>query len=495
MPSIGRFLRGSGAARTTVVPAMREPIIPASIPDHPTGGEPYGRFCATVRARIRDRLAHPWLDFWWRQCLAVDRMPRESLLDLRQARLQALVDFAVVQVPYYRAWAREAGFRPGDRVRLESLPRVTRDDIRRDMEAFQSQVHPRSAMRPAKTSGSSAEPLRFRVHPLRLDHSYAAFWRNLHRHGIRPGERKVHIWGRSWIFQGGALAHLRRRARNTVRDALASTLSFDAYTFAGRDLPRDAARIRRFRPAWIHGYVSAVYALARHVVDSGSTGGIPGLRLVVTESEKLYPFQRRAMEQAFGCPVVEHYGSVGFGNIAQQDPAGHLRVCEDVVWLERSDSGEAIVTSLSSFAFPFIRFALGDLIDFRPEIPPGLPYAVLREVTGRTLDLMPRPDGGHVHGVAVAHAIDPHMAVVRRYQVRQSAVDRITVVLEPLADQVPDAVCATIRTAIEGLFGPGVTVDVRPGRVTPAESGKFHWIRSEVARRNEAGAPSTPAAG
>jgi len=449
--------------------------------------------CAHYRTYLKDLRVHPYLRGYWPECLAFERMSRDQLLERQRAALLDLVNHAVEHVPFYRAWAKRSGYRPGDDLRLGDLPVVGKKDYIADIEAFQSDAFGRQEMRPTKTSGSSGEPFLFRTHDRSIDYSYACLLRALSRHGLRNGDRRVLIWGQSWRFSVGGLRRRLMPWKLRLRDWLNNTLYIDAYELTDANVERSIERIEAFEPEFIYGYVSSIYTVARALVDRGRSLRRARPRVVVTESEKLYDFQRQAMEQAFGCTVAEHYGSVELGAIAEADPAGQMRINEDLVVVERSGGGEAIITNLRTHAYPFIRYKLGDLIEVEPRVPPGLPYAVLRKVVGRTVDLIPLAGGGYVHGVALAHVIDPHLSHVVKYQIHQTALDRFVVRLV-VRRELPAEQRERIVRDLRGLVGQQAQVEMQfPPQIDPAPSGKFRWVLSDVsdvARRalEEAGA-------
>lgn len=440
----------------------------------------FEQLASAWRIRLKDRRHHAYARDLWPQCLAVDRMSREELLELQGARLQELISHAAHHVPFYQRWARDAGWSPGDHVRLADLPVVSKADYIADIDAFQSDAFPVSELTKGRTSGSSGEPFRFRKHPRSSDYSYCCLWRALHRFGLRPGDRRVYVWGRSYTFANNPIGIAKKKLTLALRDWLNVTLAIDAYDLSFESVREAIAEIERFRPVYIHGYVSALYTIARALDDEGRTLNAPGIVAAVTESEKLYDFQRETIERAFGCPVLEHYGSVEFGNIAEPDPDGNMRINEDMFVVERLPTGEAAITNLFSQAFPFIRYKLGDLIELREDVPPGLPYACFASITGRTVDLIPIGSGGYVHGVALAHAIDPHMDHVLKYQIHQTAIDRFIVRLIPKA-QLPETVGQTIATDLRGLVGPDAQIEIRAvDHISPAASGKFRWVMSDL---------------
>lgn len=442
--------------------------------------ESFSRLCATRRTRFKDKRHHALAETYWPQVIRVDRMSRDELLDLQRHRLQELVEHAAEHVPFYRQWAKESGFSRGDAVELESLPIVSKADYIRDMEAFQSDAFRPDELSTFMTSGSSGQPFRLRAHRSSIDYSYCCLWRSLHRFGLRPGHRRAYLWGRRSFYNSTALKILKAKARYRARDWFNNTVSIDAYTLNDRSVAEAMKRIEAFRPVYLHGYVSALYTIARRLNQEGRTYAGLGLKAAVTESEKLYPFQREAMERAFACPVLEHYGSIEMGNMAQPAPDGRLRINEDMVLLERQPDGQAVITNLFSHAFPFIRYRQGDLVEGLQPAQGGLPYAVLDGVIGRTVDLIPLKAGGATPGRALTYIIDPHLDRVVKYQIHQRAVDdfRIKMVLrEPL----PQTVEQKIRADMTRLLGPDTRIEFEAvDEIPPAPSGKFRWIITDV---------------
>ena len=157
-----------------------------------------------------------------------------------------------------------------------------------------------------------------------------------------------------------------------------------------------------------------------------------------------------------------------------------MRIAEDLFKLETQASGEVLVTNLLALAYPFIRFRLGDLMEIADPPNDRLPYAVITKVVGRTVDLIPVKAGGYVHGVALAHVIDPHLRFVKKYQVHQLTFDHFKVKL--IADgDIPESVPQQIATDLRSLVGADTRVDVEcVDDIPPAPSGKFRWVISDI---------------
>jgi phenylacetate-CoA ligase len=273
--------------------------------------------------------------------------------------------------------------------------------------------------------------------------------------------------------------------RRSLRNWLNHSLFVNAYRLNEKNIARAFHRIQQFQPRFIHGYVSALYMLAAFMQANNLRFSFP-LMAVITESEKLYDFQRSAMEAAFGCPVIENYGSVEFGMLATQDRDGLLRIHDDMHVVEQMPvTSEAVVTNLRARAFPFIRYRLGDIIELASEIKPGLPYTVLTKIQGRTVDLIPLVGGGFIPGVSLPHVIDPHLKYVNRYQIHQAKIDLFIIRLV-LRQSMPPAIQEKIIADMKHLLGNQVKIEIQVVDTIPlALTGKFRWVTTDVSNLAE----------
>jgi phenylacetate-CoA ligase len=407
-------------------------------------------------------------------------MSRAQLLELQQNRLRNLMQHAMRHVPFYRAWSQQAGYAPNNPPPLSAWPIASKGLFRADFEGFQSEVFPVRGMSTATTGGSSGEPFRLRVHRSATDYNYACLWRALSRHGLRPGDRRVYVWGRRFMFNSDAAQIQKIRFRHKVRNWLNNTLVIDAYELTEKNVDQAIEAIEQFRPVYLHGYVTALYMMARRIVDTkGSCQNFTPVA-VITESEKLYDFQREMMKRAFRCQIFEHYGSVECGNIAQPDLDGHMRIAEDQCIVETLASGEVLVTNLLSLAYPLIRYRQGDMAEIADPPNDSLPYAAITKIIGRTIDLIPLKAGRYIHGIALAHVIEWHVRFIKKYQVRQLSVDHFKVKLIP-DGEIPEFVPRQVAADMRRIVGGDACVEFElVDDIPPAPSGKFRWVMSDI---------------
>src|SRR5262249_51808020 len=89
--------------------------------------------------------------------------------------------------------------------------------------------------------------------------------------------------------------------------------------------------------------------------------------------------------------------------------------------------GNVVITDLTNFGMPFIRYLNGDrAIAGFEQCPCGRGLPLLKKVVGRTLDMLDTPDGRHVPGEFFPHLIK-EFAPVRRFQVVQDDSQSIQV--------------------------------------------------------------------
>lgn len=157
-------------------------------------------------------------------------------------------------------------------------------------------------------------------------------------------------------------------------------------------------RIDAWQPAFLYGYPSAVFRLARLLQERRAVPRRPPLVVVLT-GEPVYAFQRETIEAAFGCRVAREYGSGELGCAAFECPAGRLHVSAESVLLEcetagaGGGTGRLLATHLRNTTLPLIRYDTGDLgaVESAPcACGRGLPVV---NIVGRSRERVARAGG------------------------------------------------------------------------------------------------------
>jgi phenylacetate-CoA ligase len=249
-----------------------------------------------------------------------------------------------------------------------------------------------------------------------------------------------------------------------------------------------AAALERARPAVVQGYVSALDLFAGHLLARARR--LPAPRVLRSAAETLAPAQRERIEQAFGAPVRDVYGSRESAALAAQCAHGGFHVLAHAKVLEIVDEhgapqppgvpGRVLVTDLSNRAMGLIRYENGDVAAWDPSPAPcacGSAYPRLARVHGRTSDFFTLPSGERIHGEWFTHLFYGREDVLQ-FQVRQTAPASIEVLTRGPADEVA---LAPLLARLRERVGADVAVAWRRVEsIPPSPSGKHRFTVSLV---------------
>ncbi|MFY0543734.1 phenylacetate--CoA ligase family protein [Brevibacillus sp. H7] len=413
-------------------------------------------------------------------------MERDALLTSQRRKLGKLLQHAVQNVPAYTEFASDFADSADQPERfLQSLPVLTKGQFRAASQQYLTRGADTSRLISNRTGGSTGEPTHFYLDRPTVERYEAARWLGLSWHGIRIGDSSVMIWG-SPIELGQQQANCYRIKERWLKNRL----MIPAYNLDERRLEHDLGLIRRFRPAYLYGYASALYTLAEMMRQKG-TRLRHRLKAVVSTAESLHDYQREAITDAFQAPVVNEYGARDGGIIAYQCPAGRMHAFSENSYLEVVDpvtghplppgqTGQLLVTDLYNYVMPRLRYQLGDIVAFSPEsCSCGIQYPLLAQIDGREDDMFVSTRGNYVHGHYFNHIVR-NMEGFRTFQIVQHEPHRLTLKLVKDPNRYSHAEETRLLAGIRSVLGEDVFVSVRyVEEIPPAVSGKARYAIRE----------------
>ncbi len=416
-------------------------------------------------------------------------LPRAGIETIQTRKLSALLQVALDHSPWHAERIRAAGLEGDvrrDRVTLTDLRRLatmSKRDARDQAERILWREVPGGAYR-YNTGGSSGEPLIFHYGRDRQASDAAGRMRARRWWGVDVGEREVYLWG--------APVELSKTDRiRTVRDRLINQLVLNAFEMSPRQMDVYLEAISTWRPRCIYGYASSIALLAAHADAKRKPLRFRGLRVVCTTGEPLYPHQRDLIEKVFGARAANEFGSRDIGFTAHETPEGQMLLLSENIILEVLDTdghpvpvgetGEAVMTALTSAAQPFIRYRTGDMVQLsREACRRGTGLHVLEEVAGRQTDFIVRSDGTIMHALSVIYVLRA-IEGVGQFKCIQLAPDVMQVLIVPGANW-GEASREAVVTGLRARLGTELEVDVKVQDEIPSEaSGKYRYVVSHVA--------------
>jgi phenylacetate-CoA ligase len=365
-------------------------------------------------------------------------LSRKEIERLQNKNLRALLKHAYETVPYYHKIFKERGLLPSDIKGVDDLvklPLLTKADIRNNFEDLVSRSFPKNKLIPYQ-SGGTGDQIKFYITKEQFSWETAAEFRAYGWAGYRFGDRCLVFWG-SPIDLARHASIIKRFASKLER-----TVVLNTYVLSDEVLGRYARLMERFNPEIVRGYASSVYMMARYMLKESINRVRP--RAVITSAEILLDYMRKTIEEAFGCPVFDYYGSREIGAIASECEmhSGYHISAENVVLefvrdgehVAAGEDGVILVTSLRNYGMPFIRYAIGDVGKPSDDVCScgrGLP--LMKTIEGRVSQFMAVYDKqlGHVIPVSTA---GPGLiggilmyVPIESFRIIQESLDRIVI--------------------------------------------------------------------
>ncbi len=290
---------------------------------------------------------------------------------LRQLRLAVRRAYGVS--PYYRALFDHIGFDVRTNfgfADFAKIPVLEKKDIFAAKRDMISTALPSSRLRRDATGGSTGQPVEIWLGPEESAWRYATENYARSQIGVRPGAPLALLWGH----------HLDPVTSDKLKDRLVSFIVnlkwYDCFRLSAEKLDKYHHEFQQRRPECIIAYAKALSDLADHVLANGYHPAYP-TRCFVTGAEKLQNESRCRIEQAFGRPVHEQYGSRDVGLMAFQYQPRRATIF-GVNWrntiiepLNSDRESEVLVTKLHADGMPMIRYRIGDLALFPKGSAPG----------------------------------------------------------------------------------------------------------------------------
>lgn len=409
--------------------------------------------------------------------LAENHFTPESLRALQRRKLADFLLTLRQCNPYYSellGWMDESLIRTEPEQVLPMLPVTDKPFISENLGKLFHPI-PGRKYQSKQTGGSTGAPFSYYVDLETISESWAFILWTWHRYaGYTPGEPYITVAGKS-------LGAFGNRMKIRVYEALQNNYLISGDVIS-EGMAADLPRIRKAR--LLFGYPSSIFDLLEKnpgLFDSHR------LRAVFTTSEQLLPNVRAYIEKKLGIPVFDSYGANDGGIISCECEAHrglHYNPLNCYVETHENGDGqvELLLTSINSFSLPLVRYRVGDVAtlgDFGC-CPCGSPFPMIRDLTGRTRDLVRLRNGKSVHGVKF-NKLFYGFPAVRRYRVVQDADFRLTVYLDIQDYAEWDA--SEEKTTLERKLGtivPDMEFGFEPLGELPADNSKFKVIESLV---------------
>ena len=422
--------------------------------------------------------------------------------DRQRRSLMELYRYAQAKVPYYGKLAPLDESASTVQDLLSQIPLLDKQTIRREGARLHSGELQGRNPYPNTSGGSTGEPVQLVQDGHYWDWGIAAKLLFDRWTGYEVGQPKAVLWGSERdLFKG------KERFVVAAGRRLKNEHWLNTFRMTDRDMRAYIDQINVVRPTQILAYVESIYELSLYVEREGQEVYSPGA--ILTSAGTLQDHMRETIERVFRCKVFNRYGSREVGDPACQCESGlGLHVCMPTHVIEvlneegspaaPGELGELVVTLLTNYSMPLIRYRIGDMGSWsQSDCSCGRSWPTLCRIAGRTNSLIRTPtatlDSAAISALLYYKSDDRSQvfAAFSKYRFIQEAPDRVLVrvVVEDIElwGSERDLILRKLATAL------GADVKIRFEEVddiAPSASGKYSFIESKVensARKAEGG--------
>ncbi len=407
-----------------------------------------------------------------RDCYSAD-----AILDRQTRKIRALIPYTYARVPFYRRKWNEYGINSATVVSvvdLSQLPVLERKHVREHSEEMLARGVSSWRVGWGSTSGSTGIPLEYARDRMSHAASRARYFQLWRWADLNPYELSILI-----------------SAPNHKR-VTPGTIIYIHPTQIRSGFEKYIREIRARHPTIIRGASLAVlefaWLVARRYPHEIS------LRAAILYGQAFTIGMRRFIEQTFRCEVFSMY-ALGETSAIGAECSFHtgFHMYEDDIFTEivgrdghpvpDGETGRVVITDLTNYCMPLIRYDTGDVGRLLPELCPCGRKLKLLQFDGRREDMLSLPNGTLVVGGVTRRKLDQFTHAIERYQIIQHTTDNFEMRIVKNSLYTP-LVEASLRKELVGLFTRQTKMSITCCKEIPLEpSGKIRQFVSLVWRQ------------
>jgi len=279
---------------------------------------------------------------------------------------------------------------------LRKLPVINKTVVRRNLGSIMSDDLATLRVTWSHTSGTTGQGLRFPTSLESSQREYAFRFQSYLWAGAHFGEKWAFCAGHSIVPPDCT------RPPFWIYDKANNWLLMSSYHLTEANLRYYVQKLEKFKPEMLSGYPSSIFLLA---LTNKKMKSPVRPHAVVTSSETLLDYQRRAIEDSFHCKAFSYYGNAERAGCMSQCENGLFHLRAEHSYVEILDEhnqpakpgapGRLVVTAFGNYATPLVRYDVGDIatLSERRTCRCGRGGTLVERIIGRVEDYIVTPDG------------------------------------------------------------------------------------------------------
>lgn len=414
-----------------------------------------------------------------------ERKSFEELKYEQEKQLNVLIKYIYKNIPYYSDFMKQKGIIPSDILSINDLklfPIIAKNIINKNLNDFKSIILNSLSYTEGHTGGTTGTPMNCLISKEQRLRAGCLAYRGWGYAGYELGDSVAFLAGSS-LSMGGKTKLIKK-----INGFLRNTTFLSSFDMSEENLINYHKAINNFRPKFLRGYPSALFEFANWIEKKKLEIHSP-IAIFVT-SEKCYTIMREKIQNIFQTKVFDQYG-LADGGITSYECEKHeglhidlensiLEIVDENGNTLEEGEGRVIATSLFNYAMPFIRYETGDIATItKQKCSCSRPYPLLKEIVGRTVDVLLTPERKKIHGWFFLYIFWYHCKGIKQYQVVQKDYQNIIIKIVR-TDGFDEKQLDTIRNITKERCHEWKLHFEFVDNIETTKAGKFKFIINEI---------------
>ena len=389
-------------------------------------------------------------------------------------------------VPFYSNLFNEYEFFP-EKIHslseLSVLPVINKELIKNNLKEFLDRNMGDYEIIVHNTTGTTGQAFIFPLSRECFEREYAYKYLHYSWGGIKRGDKIA-------VCAGHPVAkHDRKSPPFWSSDYSRNRLILSSSHMTEKNMSSYISELKKFQPDLLMGYPSSLYLIA---LSNDKFGNKIRPKAIYTESETLFDFQRKAIENSFKCKVFMYYGTGEMCSNIMECEKGNYHLGLEHSYIEILDEnnnpvsdgkkGKLVCTGFGNYAMPLIRYDIGDIAVFseKETCECGRGGKLVGKIIGRIADYIITPDGRYIG------MMDPLFRNTRNVilgQIVQDKIDEIIIRIVKGKNYTKREENSILEIARERL---GLKVKINfeyVDEIPRSKGGKFRFVISNLKQK------------
>ncbi|HMS32592.1 MAG TPA: phenylacetate--CoA ligase family protein [Ignavibacteria bacterium] len=365
----------------------------------------------------------------------------------------------------------------------EELPVLTKSDFQNSNVKLISDTFNKKDLYTGYTSGSSGHPFNYAKDKSAHAMTWALIKNRYKNFGLTLNSKQARFYG----IPFERLDYIIEK----TKDALSNRVRFPVFDLSDEMLEVFLGKFKTTSFDYVYGYTNSIVLFARYLIKRKVIlkNVCPTMKICIATSENCADEDKLIIEQAFGVPAVNEYGTSEVDLIAFEDLSGRWQLSSENIFIEVLDEdgkrltgggeGRILLTALHNKAMPFIRYEIGD----KAVIEPGSNEIVIKKLLGGVNDLVILPSGKKSSGVTfyfITRSILENIGSLKEFIIKQTEPDKF--IFEIVSDEdISEKDKSKLQNKMDTYLEPGLKFEIRRvDRIERTKAGKMKHFHSHI---------------